>query len=198
VQTGAGKTHSMLGGAGAERGVIPRCVEHILASVEEMGRSGWAYTLEASCLEIYNEAIRDLLAEGGDGEERAPLQIRLTEGGGAAVADLTAVAVRTAGDIGRVMAAAERRRTVRGTDMNERSSRSHAVLQLAMVGVKGRQRLQGSLSLVDLAGSERLDRCGRARSRCVCACACTAITCMRACIHICACLHSLARVGEIS
>ena len=85
MQTGAGKTHSMLGGAGAERGVIPRCVEHILASVEEMGRSGWAYTLEASCLEIYNEAIRDLLAEGGDGEERAPLQIRRTEGGGAAV-----------------------------------------------------------------------------------------------------------------
>ena len=162
-QTGAGKTHSMLGGAGDARGVIPRCVEHILASVAELERSGWAYTLEASCLEIYNEAIRDLLAEGGgDADERggAGLQIRLTEGGGAAVADLTAVPVRAAGDVGRVLAAAERRRTVRGTDMNERSSRSHTVLQLAMAGVKGRQRLQGSLSLVDLAGSERLDRCG--------------------------------------
>ena len=160
-QTGAGKTHSMMGGAGEERGMIPRCVEHILASVAEMGRSGWEYALEASCLEIYNETVRDLLADagaGGGSGDGESLQIRLTEGGGQAVADLTTVPIRTAGDVSRVMGAAERRRTVRGTDMNERSSRSHTVLQLAMTGIKGRQRLQGCLSLVDLAGSERLDR----------------------------------------
>ena len=39
-------------------GIIPRSIEQILAAVEEGRGNGWTYTLEASFLEIYNEAVR--------------------------------------------------------------------------------------------------------------------------------------------
>ena len=55
------------------------------------------------------------------------------------MADVTAVAVGCADDVGRLMRAAERRRTVQATDMNARSSRSHTLMQLRLHGARGRQ-----------------------------------------------------------
>ena len=43
-------------------GIIPRSIEQILAAVEQGRGNGWTYTLEASFLEIYNEAVRVLPA----------------------------------------------------------------------------------------------------------------------------------------
>jgi hypothetical protein len=61
-QTGSGKTWSMVGqGMGDQRGIIPRSVEKVLEQAAELSRGGWSYQLEASFLEIYNEAIKDLL-----------------------------------------------------------------------------------------------------------------------------------------
>ena len=45
-QTGAGKTHTMLGGSDDHRGIIPRSIEQILSSVEQGRSNGWHYDLE--------------------------------------------------------------------------------------------------------------------------------------------------------
>ena len=79
--TGSGKTYTMEGPVWEDReggssgilrydtseqgGVIPRTVEKIFAVAENLRDQGWEYTLEASFLEIYNESVRDLLAEPG-------------------------------------------------------------------------------------------------------------------------------------
>lgn len=64
-QTGAGKTHTMLGcGTGDQRGIIPRAVEKVLEQSESLQEKGWEFAMEASYLEIYNEKLRDLLAPG--------------------------------------------------------------------------------------------------------------------------------------
>ena len=60
-----GKTHTMQGSvSGEERGIIPRAIESVLSSANNMtANGGWEYSLECSFLEIYNETIRDLLAK---------------------------------------------------------------------------------------------------------------------------------------
>ena len=64
-QTGAGKTHTMLGcGTGEQRGVIPRAVEKVLEQSKVLEHKGWAFSMEASYIEIYNEKLRDLLTPG--------------------------------------------------------------------------------------------------------------------------------------
>ena len=36
----------------------------ILEAASKLGESGWEYAMEASFIEVYNETLRDLLAEG--------------------------------------------------------------------------------------------------------------------------------------
>ena len=62
-QTGTGKTHTMQGASGEERGIIPRSLEMIVAETQRLKLQGWKYTLHASFLEIHNENLRDLLAD---------------------------------------------------------------------------------------------------------------------------------------
>jgi len=87
------------------------------------------------------------------------------------VSDLITVKVATKQDISTLMRTAEKHKTVKGTDMNARSSRSHTVFQLRihasrqLPGGVARQQLHGSLNLVDLAGSERLDKSGATGDR---------------------------------
>ena len=64
-QTGSGKTHTMQGGeAPNTEGIIPRSIVHILKEAKRLEAQGWAYTMTASFLEIYNEEVRDLLMDG--------------------------------------------------------------------------------------------------------------------------------------
>ncbi|EKX53615.1 hypothetical protein GUITHDRAFT_58112, partial [Guillardia theta CCMP2712] len=151
-QTGAGKTHTMIGGGGDHQGIIPRSIEQ----VEKRRTRRWEYTLHASCLEIYNESIRDLLCDPKDLEGKS-YTIRQGENGLMSVTDLMSVLVCTREDIHKLMTTSEKHRTVKGTDMNERSSRSHTVFQVSIPShIPFSRVLHGSLNLVDLAGSERL------------------------------------------
>ncbi|EFX85316.1 hypothetical protein DAPPUDRAFT_237863 [Daphnia pulex] len=64
--TGSGKTFTMEGGYGVDsKGMIPRALDFIFAKCESLRAIGWTYKIEASCLEIYNENIRDLLGPSG-------------------------------------------------------------------------------------------------------------------------------------
>lgn len=71
-QTGSGKSYTMIGDtSGADttpapgRGIIPRAVSMILEASARLGATGWSFHMEATFIEVYNEALRDLLAEGG-------------------------------------------------------------------------------------------------------------------------------------
>ena len=62
-----GKTHTMQGsGNGEMRGIAPRAFELILNNAAEMQSNGWKITIEASCVEIYNESLRDQLFNNYD------------------------------------------------------------------------------------------------------------------------------------
>ena len=99
-----------------------------------MGANGWAYEMEGSFLEIYNETVRDLLVTDKEAEGK---QYTIRPGEAASgcmlVGDLTSRKVATNSDVQQLMALAEKNKTVKGTDMNERSSRSHTVFQVSWI-----------------------------------------------------------------
>jgi kinesin family protein C1 len=148
--TGAGKTHTMLG----DEGIVPSAAKAIAAAARDRKRRGWSLDVRATAVEVYAEKCFDLL-----GNDREPLVLRddgsvdgasvHTIGGDDELADL----VRRASDARRTAA----------TALNDRSSRSHALVRVELDGDDGQNRLTGSLTLVDLAGSERADRAGTAQ-----------------------------------
>lgn len=109
-------------------------------------------------LEIYNEEIRDLLAEPGTPTPRGGLQIR--EDKTVKVVGLAELRPTNADEVKQIVMLGNSRRTQSPTHANETSSRSHAVLQIHVTqsprtaGVT-EQRTMATLSIIDLAGSER-------------------------------------------
>jgi kinesin family protein C1 len=162
-QTGSGKTHTMHGGEEPSSwGLIPRALEQIFKSSEEMRRKGWQWTLKASFVEVYNEVLRDLLRQDGATCTPQCHTIKHDADWGTMVTNLTCIDVASMEHIKSLMAKAARLRAVGGTDMNAVSSRSHSVFALYLSGSNHElnSELHGVLHLVDLAGSERLDRSG--------------------------------------
>lgn len=110
-------------------------------------------------LEIYNEEIRDLLADNSDRPApRGGLQIR--EDKTVKVAGLVELKPRTAEEVKEIVLQGNLRRTQSPTHANETSSRSHAVLQIHVTqwprtAALTEERTMGTLSIIDLAGSER-------------------------------------------
>ncbi|ETW03433.1 hypothetical protein H310_04897 [Aphanomyces invadans] len=167
-QTGSGKTHTMQGsGNGHMRGIIPRSIEKIIAEATKSADQGWRYDMHASFLEIYNETVRDLLADKADVDKKLVLKMDPKSSNGVTVQDLTLVPIHSLHQVEGIMEKAARVRSVACTDMNAQSSRSHSVFSLHLRGVNDSQGtvLEGKLNLVDLAGSERLSRSGATGSR---------------------------------
>jgi len=155
-QTGSGKTFTMQGTPDSW-GMIPRSLQKIFQASEGMRAAGWQWTLRASFLEVYNEALRDLLSSDSDGLVHV---IKHDDAWGAVVTNLTTIEVTGMEQIQKLMEKAGKARAVGATDMNATSSRSHSVFALYLHGVNSEinSELHGALHLVDLAGSERLDR----------------------------------------
>ena len=138
------------------RGINYRALDDLF-SLNAQRASEVDYTIHVQLLEIYNEQLRDLLVDTGDGP-RPRLDIRNTERAGYNVPNATRVRVTCSDDVLHVMAVGQANRASAETKMNERSSRSHSVLT---VSVDGLHRLTGEaahgcLHLIDLAGSERV------------------------------------------
>jgi kinesin family protein 18/19 len=109
-------------------------------------------------LEIYNEEIRDLLADSSAPTPRGGLQIR--EDKSVKVVGLTELRPKTAEEVRDIVLMGNSRRTQSPTHANETSSRSHAVLQVHVTQSPRTASLteeccMGTLSIIDLAGSER-------------------------------------------
>jgi kinesin family member C1 len=152
-QTGSGKTYTMDGIDGAE-GVIPRTVHLIFNAIEDYKRMGWTYECSASFLEIYNEVLYDLLSN-----ENKEMEIRMANAKNKTeiyVSNLTEERVETTDYLLELIEIARLNRATAATVSNERSSRSHAVTRIQLVGhhKEKNETSIGTINLVDLAGSE--------------------------------------------
>ncbi|XP_042772020.1 kinesin-like protein KIF19 isoform X2 [Panthera leo] len=151
--TGCGKTYTMLG-TDREPGIYVRTLNDLFRAIEETSND-MEYEVSMSYLEIYNEMIRDLLNPA-----LGYLELREDSKGVIQVAGITEVSTINAKEIMQLLMKGNRQRTQEPTAANQTSSRSHAVLQVA---VRQRSRVknvlqevrQGRLFMIDLAGSER-------------------------------------------
>ncbi|XP_076128775.1 kinesin-like protein KIF13B isoform X3 [Alosa pseudoharengus] len=166
-QTGSGKSYTMMGSAD-QPGLIPRLCSSLFERSALEQREGESFTVEVSFMEIYNEKVRDLLDPKGS---RQALRVREHNVLGPYVDGLSRLAVASYKDIQSLMSEGNKSRTVAATNMNEESSRSHAVFNIILThtlkdlqsGTSGEK--VSKLSLVDLAGSERAAKTGAAGER---------------------------------
>ena len=178
-QTSTGKTHTMLGvdvwrlaentsaspallQASTQRdgyGLIPRSLESIFDNAAQES------TVSASYLEIYNEAIFDLLAETPSDRGARGLGIVASSDGAVSVPEAVTMRVRSAADVLAVLWKGARNRSLASTDMNEHSSRSHTIFMVhidqpapakAGAASPGESRILSKVCFVDLAGSEKI------------------------------------------
>jgi hypothetical protein len=192
-QTGSGKTHAMgtafSDGAAVADGVVPRAVEDVFArkaALELAEDAALRCEVKLSLLEVYNEEVRDLLAELGTAA--APLPVREAApgaGGGVTVTGLSEHVAAVPGDVHALLARGQLCRATESTNMNAHSSRSHMICTLRIEVIPdeatatatvadGATAPQSSsavkhtvakLHLVDLAGSERAKRTGATGKR---------------------------------
>uniref|UniRef100_A0A672GXT9 Kinesin family member 13Ba n=1 Tax=Salarias fasciatus TaxID=181472 RepID=A0A672GXT9_SALFA len=166
-QTGSGKSYTMMG-SGDHPGLIPRLCSALFERTQKEQREEESFTVEVSYMEIYNEKVRDLLDPKGG---RQTLRVREHKVLGPYVDGLSRLAVASYKDIESLMSEGNKSRTVAATNMNEESSRSHAVFNIILThtlkdlqsGTSGEK--VSRLSLVDLAGSERAAKTGAAGER---------------------------------
>lgn len=160
-QTGTGKTYTMQGVSNDPegRGVIPNSFQHVFTQISRTQNQ--KYLVRSSYLEIYQEEIRDLLCK----DNNKKLELKENPELGVYVKDLSSVVTKNATEIEHVMNLGNQSRSVGFTNMNERSSRSHAIFLITVecseVGPDGEDRIRvGKLNMVDLAGSERQSKTG--------------------------------------
>uniref|UniRef100_A0A8D2AIN9 Kinesin-like protein n=1 Tax=Sciurus vulgaris TaxID=55149 RepID=A0A8D2AIN9_SCIVU len=156
-QTGTGKTYSMEGPP-EDPGIAPRALQSLF---REMGTGG-QHRVTLSMVEIYNEAVRDLLAPGPP--ERLSVRQGPAGQGGIQVAGLTHWDVPNLETLHQMLSLGRSNRATAATAMNPRSSRSHALVTLTLCAASPLRApgTAGTLHLVDLAGSERAWKAGAA------------------------------------
>ncbi|KFA64963.1 hypothetical protein S40285_03865 [Stachybotrys chlorohalonatus IBT 40285] len=166
-QTGSGKSYSMMG-YGKEVGIIPKICEDMFRRIDQVCMDKTTKcTVEVSYLEIYNERVRDLLNPTTKGN----LKVREHPSTGPYVEDLAKLVVTGFQEIENLMDEGNKARTVAATNMNETSSRSHAVFTLMLTQkkydaeTKMEMEKVAKISLVDLAGSERATSTGATGAR---------------------------------
>ncbi|KAJ1290530.1 hypothetical protein BS78_02G251200 [Paspalum vaginatum] len=147
-QTSSGKTYTMVG-----------VTEHSMSDIYDYidKHPEREFVLKFSAMEIYNEAVRDLLSPDAT-------QLRLLDDPekGTVVEKLTEETLRDKGHLLELLAVCEAQRQIGETALNETSSRSHQILRLTIessakqfMGRGNSSTLMACVNFVDLAGSER-------------------------------------------
>lgn len=158
-QTGSGKTYTM----SSADGVIPRATKMIYETVNKLKEKSWTYTMEGNFIEVYNEELNDLLTPAKEQDGKKKLEIRHDEvRKTTTVLNCKSVTLDSENTVELMLNQAQKNRSVAATKSNERSSRSHSVFTLKLIGENSAtgERCEGTLNLVDLAGSERLKQSG--------------------------------------
>lgn len=161
--TGAGKSHTMFGSV-KQPGIVYRSLKDILGDENDEiseKKVGVGTFVHVTVLEIYNEEIYDLLSTTNSGggfafgwSKASASKVKL-EVIGKKAKNATFISGTEAIKISKEIQKVEKRRIVKSTLCNERSSRSHCMIILDVPTVGGR------LMLVDMAGSENIEQAGQ-------------------------------------
>lgn len=188
-QTGSGKTYTM-GTAfkeGGQTGIIPQVMGALFNQIEKL-KNQTEFQLHVSFIEIHKEEVRDLLDSSLSTKSdisnagkvnipgKPPIQIRESSNGVITLAGSTEVEVRSFKEMAVCLEQGSLCRATGSTNMNNQSSRSHAIFTITLEqmrklnpGIPGESNLSESMNeeylsaklhLVDLAGSERAKRTG--------------------------------------
>ena len=158
-QTGCGKTWTMEGSRQdpEQSGITPRCFRQIFASIAANEDPKKQFLVQASYLEIYNEEVKDLLADS-----KTRLSIKEDSKRGIFVSGLSQHTVTSEEHITLLTEKGSKARTVGATLMYADSSRSHSIFMVRIETSEPDPSKSGDflikagkLNLVDLAGSER-------------------------------------------
>ena len=117
-------------------GIIPRAMRDIFGYIKRTPAR--EYLLRCSYLEIYNEAIHDLLAAPSTSAAQ-PVQLH-GSGSDVVLTPLREEVVTSLKNVREVLERGERNRRTASTDWNERSSRSHSVCRVV---IESRERGSG-------------------------------------------------------
>ncbi|KAL5557934.1 hypothetical protein UlMin_034145 [Ulmus minor] len=147
-QTSSGKTYTM-------NGITEHAVADIYNYIDtHIDRD---FVLKFSAMEIYNEAVRDLLSVDG-----APLRLLDDPEKGTVVERLTEEVLLDRDHLLELLSICEAQRRIGETTLNETSSRSHQIVRLTIEstareyqGIGRSSTLAATVNFVDLAGSER-------------------------------------------
>ncbi|NWY99074.1 KIF9 protein, partial [Loxia curvirostra] len=163
-QTGAGKTYTMTGAASEyrNRGIIPRAIQQVFKSAASF--LNILVTVRISYLEIYNEALFDLLAPVL-GRGCKDTQLAVMDGPqGVCVKGLSIHPVSHEEEALHLLFEAREPKLIGEHSLNKNSSRSHCIFTMY---IECRSRdytnhkcLKSKITLIDLAGSERLSKTG--------------------------------------
>ncbi|KAL2325141.1 hypothetical protein Fmac_024199 [Flemingia macrophylla] len=182
--TGSGKSHTMFG-CTKQAGIVYRSLRDILGNGDADGdgdggdsrgeHPGLGTFVQVTVLEIYNEEIYDLLSTNGGGggggfgfgwpKGGSASKVKL-EVMGKKAKNATYISGVEAGKISKEIQKVEKRRIVKSTLCNDRSSRSHCMVWVAVEDGSGSVILDvptvgGRLMLVDMAGSENIEQAGQ-------------------------------------
>uniref|UniRef100_A0A182N6T9 Kinesin motor domain-containing protein n=1 Tax=Anopheles dirus TaxID=7168 RepID=A0A182N6T9_9DIPT len=164
-QTGSGKTFTMMGTPEAQ-GLIPRICRSLFARMKLGQEEGTGFKTQCSYLEIYNERVKDLLGPSSAGHG---LRVREHRTLGPYVESLSQHPVSDYAEIQNCMIQGNIQRTTASTNMNDTSSRSHAIFTITFVQARYLNDLPSEtvskIHLVDLAGSERANATGATGQR---------------------------------
>lgn len=141
-------------------GVIPRSINEVFTKLECDQSSIVSFTVRCSFMQIYNDKVFDLLTSSKSDKAGLPIREDSAALGGVTIHDLSSVEVSSAEQAIKLLYQGCRRRTVRETSCNERSSRSHAIFRLSVETCSLSRNdtsvtRRSLLNMVDCAGSER-------------------------------------------
>ena len=177
-QTGAGKTHTILGPLDAlydkvnpNHGLVPRILDYLFnkdnilkhnASANQ-SENDFTYSVKCSCMEIYQEQLIDLLTSSSSSESTQNEKLTIREDTSKSmmyVDNLTKVQIFDQQSAKDLLILGMNNRHVAITKMNAQSSRSHLIFTifLEMIFDKGNGKVitrNSRLNVIDLAGSER-------------------------------------------
>ncbi|GFR40655.1 hypothetical protein Agub_g1240 [Astrephomene gubernaculifera] len=131
-QTGSGKTYTMgseYKPGGKCRGVIPDTINDIFTRVEAI--KDRAVTVRVCFVEIHKEEVKDLLLPSSSGP-RPAVTIREMQNGGVALYGAVEKEVRSREEMAEVLEMGTLCRSTGSTNMNNRSSRSHAIFSITL------------------------------------------------------------------
>nr|XP_056704967.1 kinesin-like protein KIF27 [Euleptes europaea] len=182
-QTGSGKTYTIGGGhiasvAEEERGIIPRAIQEIFQIISENHNIDFA--VKVSYIEVYKEELRDLLELETSMKD---LHIREDEKGNTVLVGAKDCQVESVAEVMSLLETGNAARHTGTTQMNEDSSRSHAVFTISICQQQqpvpnqkdvdsaqyssrsSSQLIASKFHFVDLAGSERVTKTGNTGER---------------------------------